>query len=573
MVVLGAGAAVGGVIVAVGGLAGDPERVTQMWVGAELTNEGGTPIAEVIDYDFGLAFDKHGIFRDIPGLSVESPVTVQSDSAPAGIAARTPIFTTGAEGSQLKIGDPGTTITGRHRYRIDYSLPRTELLPGNDDTLSWDAVGTAWEVPIGRAEVHVVAPWEFDGGRCSTGAEGASGGCSLRQVEPGHLVAIVDDLDAGDGVTITATRGESLSATPVLPAPPVSAPPDPGTGLALPALAAVTTGIGAALGTSKLVRRSGRDRVGTGGVADAAWAGGGGPISEVRLDESELQEMATTEFAPPAELTPAQGGLLHAEQVRSEHKVAWLIQAAIDGSVDLVEEDGRAIRLVKKGPLPGPLSTAFGGREEVELGSYDSTFASGWGLIEAQLETWARGSGLWDVEADRRKTKVRVLGALVMVLGAILAFAGGYASNRWGRTGIPLVVIGSLLGGGGFAALVRGWELRVRTPLGSGLWLRVESFRRFLHESETFHAEEAAKRGVLREYTAWAVALSEIDRWERAVAGSTAIPAEAGLGYVHMAPMLAASTASTATAPSSSGGGGGGGSVGGGGGGGGGGSW
>ena len=137
-----------------------------------------------------------------------------------------------------------------------------------------------------------------------------------------------------------------------------------------------------------------------------------------------------------------------------------------------------------------------------------------------------------------------------------------------------VVVVGSLLGGGGFAALLRGWELRVRTPFGSGLWLRVESFRRFLHESETFHAEEAAKRGVLREYTAWAVALDEIDRWERAVAGSTTIPQDAGLGYVHMAPMLASSTASASTAPSSSGsGGGGGGSVGGGGGGGGGGSW
>jgi uncharacterized membrane protein len=68
------------------------------------------------------------------------------------------------------------------------------------------------------------------------------------------------------------------------------------------------------------------------------------------------------------------------------------------------------------------------------------------------------------------------------------------------------------------------------------------------------------------------VALGEIDRWERAVAASTVIPAEAGLGYVHMAPMLMTSTSSTATAPSSSSGGGGG-SVGGGGGGGGGGSW
>jgi hypothetical protein len=168
-----------------------------------------------------------------------------------------------------------------------------------------------------------------------------------------------------------------------------------------------------------------------------------------------------------------------------------------------------------------------------------------------------------------------VLGGLVMLLGAALAFFGGFASNRWGGGWFIVIIVGSLLAGGGFAAMLRGWELRVRTPLGSGLWLRVESFRRFLHESETFHAEEAAKRGVLREYTAWAVALDEIDRWQHAVEGSTTIPQEAGLGYVHLAPALASSTSSASTAPSSSGsgGGGGGGSVGGGGGGGGGGSW
>jgi hypothetical protein len=307
-------------------------------------------------------------------------------------------------------------------------------------------------------------------------------------------------------------------------------------------------------------------------VADAAWAGGGGPTGEVRLDERDLRQMATTEFAPPPELTPAQGGLLQDERVLAQHKVAWLIQAAIDGAVDLVEGDGRDLTLVQRGTLPGPLATAFGGRPQVELGAYDARFASGWALVDADLERWAIGSGLWDAHADRHRTRVRVIGALVMVLGALVAFAGGYASSRWGAPGIVLVVVGSLLGGGGFAALVRGWELRVRTPQGSGLWLRVESFRRFLHGSETFHAEEAAKRGVLREYTAWAVALGEIDRWERAVKGSTIIPAEAGLGYVHMAPMLMSSTSAAATAPSSSGGGGGG-SVGGGGGGGGGGSW
>jgi hypothetical protein len=221
-----------------------------------------------------------------------------------------------------------------------------------------------------------------------------------------------------------------------------------------------------------------------------------------------------------------------------------------------------------------PLKRMFGGRQEIELGKYDSQFAKGWALIDGQLDTWARQSDYWDTQADRRKTKVRVLGALAMVLGALLAFAGGFAANRWGREWVVLIVAGSLLGGGGFAAMIRGWELRVRTPAGSGMWLRVESFRRFLHESETFHAEEAAKRGVLREYTAWAVALGEIDRWERAVSSSAVIPEDAGLGYVHMAPILMTSTSSASTAPSSSGsGGGGGGSVGGGGGGGGGGSW
>ena len=266
------------------------------------------------------------------------------------------------------------------------------------------------------------------------------------------------------------------------------------------------------------------------------------------------------------------------EQVLPEHKVAWLIQSAIDGAIELVDEDKKAMRLVRKSDLSAdghaPLRTAFGGRDEIELGSYDATFASGWAAIDAQLETWGLTSGLWDPKADQRKTKVRALGVLAMILGAILAFAGGFAANRWGKEWMALIIVGSLVAGGGFAAAVRGWELRVRTPQGSGLWLRVESFRRFLHGSETFHAEEAAKRGVLREYTAWAVALGEIDRWERAVSGSTIIPAEAGLGYVHMAPLLAHSASSASTAPSSSSsGGGGGGSVGGGGGGGGGGSW
>ena len=572
-VLLGLGAIVGGGIVALGGAVGEREEVPQMWVGAELSAEGGTVVTEAIDYDFGLV-PKHGIFRTIPGLDFDSPVSVQSATAPDDIASFVPTFIGGEQGMELKIGDPNTTINGRHRYLLDYELPRDVLLDAAD-TLAWDAVGTQWTVTIDRAEIHIVAPWELVNATCHVGREGATGGCELREEEPGHLVTVVEGLDPGEGVTVRAERGDALAATPNVPPPPVDAPPDEGVGLLMPAVAAAAAGLGGALTTSSLVRRTGRERVGVGGASDAAFAGTGGLTGEVRMDEADLAEMATVDFAPPTELTPAQGGLLHAETIRPAHKVAWLIQAAINGEVDLVEEGKREVRLVRKGPLSDPLSTAFGGRDEVELGSYDSKFARGWGQIDAQLRAWSMTSGMWDPLADRRKTAIRVLGGLAMLAGGVLAFAGGFAASKWGVGWLILIVIGSLLGGGGFAALLRGWELRVRTPYGSGLWLRVESFRRFLHESETFHAEEAAKRGVLREYTAWAVALDEIDRWERAVAGSTTIPQDAGLSYVHIAPALSSSTASASTAPSSSGsgGGGGGGSVGGGGGGGGGGSW
>ena len=116
----------------------------------------------------------------------------------------------------------------------------------------------------------------------------------------------------------------------------------------------------------------------------------------------------------------------------------------------------------------------------------------------------------------------------------------------------------------------------VRSPQGSGLWVRVESFRRFLHDSEGPQAEEAAKRGVLRQYTAWAIALDEVHHWSKAVeAAGAQIQGvdQAGLGYVWLAPALVSSTHAASVAPHTSGAGGIGGAVGGGFGGGGGGSW
>ena len=170
-ILLAVGAVVGGGIVAIGGAVGDGERIPQMWVGAELSAEGGTQVTEAIDYDFGLV-PKHGIFRTIPGLAFDSVVTVASATAPDDIAGFTPVFIDGEPGMEVKVGDPNTTITGRHRYVLDYELPRDVLLDAAD-TLAWDAVGTKWTVTIQRAEIHIVAPWELEDATCHVGTAGS----------------------------------------------------------------------------------------------------------------------------------------------------------------------------------------------------------------------------------------------------------------------------------------------------------------------------------------------------------------------------------------------------------------
>src|SRR3546814_323435 len=190
---LGAGALAGGAVTVIGGVVGDEERVTGMWVGAEVADDGSAALHEVIDYDFGFAQDKHGIIREIPGLTTDSKVDVRSDSAPDAIDRKQMTFAPGGEQQlELRIGDADTTITGRHRYQLRYDFEQGIISDG--DVIAWDAVGTGWDVPIGQSEVHIVAPFELIPARCSVGSIGSTGGCELVEVEPGHLMVATDGL-------------------------------------------------------------------------------------------------------------------------------------------------------------------------------------------------------------------------------------------------------------------------------------------------------------------------------------------------------------------------------------------
>jgi predicted membrane protein DUF2207 len=602
--------AVGGLVVAGAEVAeltrGDaPERVDRMWVLAEVGDDGSAGVTEVIDYDFG-GRDRHGIERVVPGLDRDAPIAVtSSDGASDDLDVATD---PDGGGVSVRIGDPDFRVSGRHRYRIEYPLDGVVDVVDVDDVddvddgrLDWDAVGTGWPVETASVEVHVVAPFSLDEARCFQGPEGSTSPCDeVHQVDPGHAVATVDGLGPDEGVSLEIPVGPDVGSRRASALPRPGPPPGPSARSdSLDARTAGTIAVAAALAgaivMAFVLRRAGRDRVAAGGATSAAW-NDGYATAEIRLGDRALDRLATIEFSPPEHLTPAQGGIVHAEEVRPEHNVAWLVDAAAQGVIELVggtgtgtrtgTTPGRRLRLVRRGDGTSDqmpvLGHAFARRDSIDLSGYDAHFASAWRMLDRRLERWRAKSRYWDARAETRTLFATRAGVVAALVAGVGAFVVGLQVSDWGGAVVSAVAVGGLgvAAGAGLATASFGRCLRVRTPAGSAAWLRVESFRRFLAASEAEHAEDAARRGVLRDYTAWAVAVGEIERWSQAVEASTA-EATAGTALVAAATALGPSIELAAAGPiagilgGSSGGAdyGGGGAVGGGAGGGGGGSW
>src|SRR5262249_9101621 len=200
---------------------------------------------------------------------------------------------------------------------------------------------------------------------------------------------------------LSASGGCRLDHTPAPSVPSSGLPADPTSRVLLAGLVAAAAALVASALTSWLVRRAGRERVARG------WRGGdgrAGPAVVDRVDAEKLGSLATAEFSPPPELTPAQGGIVLAEAGGGNPKGAWLVGAAADGYLD-IEQAGQEVTLVRRSgqdesPVSRTLDTLFCGRDRLTLGAYDPSFAAAWQEIGDELEAWRRTSGLWDAAGD-----------------------------------------------------------------------------------------------------------------------------------------------------------------------------
>ncbi len=549
------------------------ERIDSYWTSVQISqsNEPGI-ITEVIDYDFGLSA-RRGILRIVPGLDPNGPLTVTSATAPDDVLVQSGFTPT------IRIGDPDITIRGRHRYQLDYALDT--LVTG--DQFSWNAVGTEWEVPISRSEIHLISANEWLDPRCDTGRFGSFGGCTAQQVAPGHLVVETGRLASGVGVTISAGIGANLAQPPSLPTPPQPEPLNGGLSVVIPMALAFLGVLVAHPVVARIVRTRGREQILDTTARSIGYIDDLESVDSHRLaDEAEMARLIYPSLTPPQGVSAPHGGIIIDEHVAQQHLVAWLMEAAELEEIRISGEPGDTT-VLHRGSRPARATTKpiidsiFATSDSVSLSGYDKAFARSWDALEDDLQSWKERSGYWDKAGDTQFAVAIALGVLfgVLATGAVTVFSG--ISIRWSPIWLLPMVMAALVLGSALTVLLRSSELRIRTPLGTSKWIEVEALRRFLSELEPESALNMIEPDRFAGYTAWAYAFGLDEKWKEIAKVLETDPRYESVPRHHfyhatIGASVSRSTQSASTAPSSSSGGGGGG-VGGGGGGGGGGSW
>lgn len=549
----------------------------------------GVRIREVVDIDFGLN-ERRGYQRIIPHDFGE-PVEITASSPDADDSLDVVDF--GVE-SRIRIGDPFTTYTGQRRYLLEYTLPEARLSTGE---LALDIIGRE-ETFVTDEFTVVVSGFDFTATQCDVGSFGAFGGCELERTGDATYTTVIDPLAPGDGITVGGPFDQLVDATlPDVPAPPDRNP----SGLRPVAVLILLAGAATAfLGYRRFHRIGSNEVYGGGGAADAAFGTlpvpqSGDPVHDVpthRVPDGKLADLATIEFVPPRGLEPWHGRVLLREDVDNGAVIAWFSELVAEGAM-VVEESDDDDATLTRGDDGSRLSASdrkhvdriFRTKDSIELGKYNSAFSDAWDAIKKDQKEFAKESGWWDPPFDAPLGKAgHMLGTVGFFLFGGLIFAQFLPAwfptiySTWvGR--LLLGTVGALLltvlAMSSVVSMAYGTMLPSRTAVGSALTLRTESFRRFLTSSEGQHVEWAWEQGVIREYSAWAVALDAADAWKRAIESSNIPERSVALSGPLLVHTRASSFNSAHTAPSSSSGGGGGfsGGAGGGGGGGSSGSW
>jgi uncharacterized membrane protein YgcG len=590
------------------------EHIAAYDIAVDVQANGSAHVIETIDYDFG-ALSRHGIFRDIitrqrvdaaatgfggegaSGASYDSgrydrvyPLKVISVQA-TNASGKYSVEDGGGGKQRIRIGDADKLVTGRHTYRIEYTLGGVVNPQVGDDEFFWNIVGTEWTVPIQSVTATVTVPGGTTKVDCFVGGYGSTEKCLSSSVVGAQGVFKAGTLFAGQGMTVVVsipdTDGPDVEPKPILEERLTFARGFEATPPKIAGAAIVTLLAG---GLVLLVGwRKGRDRQGSGSAIDAAFA------NEVGREEGTAVPWrggagTPVEFVPPDGIRPGQLGTIKDETADTVDVSATIIDLAVRGFLRIEEVgDGKGKpddyilhRLPKSDGLLSYesllLGELFDDVPQVTLSSLKNTFAAKMSKVKTALYQDAMAQGWFAARPDHVRAIWRGVGLAlfgVSILLTVVAF-----QLKLALVTAPLIVVG-------LALAVFAGRMPRRTPKGTGVNRRVIGFEDFIENSEKHRAQFAERANLFTEYLPYAMVFGATKKWAETFESLGVAPPDTSSWYLGLYALSFAnfgdrmnnfSSSASSTLTSTPGGSGssgfsGGGFSGGGGGGGGGGSW
>ena len=454
-----------------GGLYSDAARAEQInSFNSEIfiNSDSTIDVREDIEYDFQYA-ERHGIYRDIPynydygykRYSIKIDVVKVTDFN--GNPYHFEVSTSGGL-VHIRIGDPDTTVTGVHGYRIEYTVRGAIAYFEDHDELYWNVTGDEWRVPILGAGAEVRFDSQTDEGvkaECYTGSRGSTAKDCSYDISAGKVgFRATDSLWAGQGFTVVVGLPKGMIEEPSQSQKTLWFLSD-NWYFGLPFMTFFIVGY--------IWYSRGRDPEGKG--------------------------IITVRYEPPKDLTPAEAGTLVDERADISDITSTVIDLAVRGYLRIEETEStkfffftdRDYKLIRlKDPAPGELKAheqkvfegIFKGRQNVMVSDLKDKFYTELPPIKKALYKELIDKKFFPADPEKVKGIYKWIGIIILILGFVLF------SN------FPLKISIAL---SGLVILIASRYMPRKTKEGTLLNEELLGFREFIDRAEKDRIEALAK--------------------------------------------------------------------------------